>query len=157
MQFIEGDTVANDAKIAIVVARFNNFINKNLLEGTVDTLTRIGQVQNKNLTIVRVPGAYESLLTTHLLANSKKYNGIIVLGTIIRGQTLHFELIAKECSSYLISVSIKTQIPVSFGILVTETIEQAIERAGTKYGNKGIEAALTILEMINVIKHICSN
>lgn len=154
MQVIEGQVAAPKAKVAIIVARFNHFINDSLVEGALDALKRIGQVEDKNITIIKVPGAYEIPLTAKAVAESKKYDAIVALGTVIRGSTAHFDYVAGESSSGLISVSVEHTIPVGFGILTTENIEQAIERAGTKAGNKGSEAALTALEMYNTLKSI---
>jgi len=117
-------------------------------------LKRIGQVADDNITVVWVPGAYELPLTVKSLVNTQQYDAVIALGTVIRGGTAHFEYVAGDCSSGLASIAVNSEIPVSFGVLTTESIEQAIERAGTKMGNKGAEAALTALEMINVIKAI---
>lgn len=156
MNVIEGVVATHNACIAIAIARFNNFINDSLLSGAVDALKRIGQVIDENITVVWVPGAYELPLVTRALAESGKFDAIIALGTVIRGGTTHFEFVAGECSSGLSSVAMNNRIPVSFGVLTTESIEQAIERAGTKAGNKGAEAALTALEMINIIKAIRS-
>lgn len=154
MNVIEGVIATPDARIAIVIARFNQFINDSLLDGAIDALKRIGQVKDDNITVVWVPGAYELPLATRALANSKKYDAVVALGTVIRGSTAHFEYVAGECSSGLSSVAVNSVLPVAFGVLTTESIEQAIERAGTKAGNKGAEAALTALEMINVLKAI---
>nr|WP_218057065.1 6,7-dimethyl-8-ribityllumazine synthase [Gilliamella apicola] len=154
MQTIEGKVAAPKATVAIVVARFNHFINDSLVNGAIDALTRIGQVDDKNITVIWVPGAYEIPLATKVAAQSKKYDAIVALGTVIRGSTAHFDFVAGESSSGLLSASLDNTIPVGFGILTTESIEQAIERAGTKAGNKGAEAALTALEMLNIIKAI---
>lgn len=154
MQTVTGQVAASNAKVAIIVARFNQFINESLVNGAVDALTRIGQVDEKNITIIWVPGAYEIPLTAKVAAQSKKYDAIVALGTVIRGSTAHFDFVAGESSSGLLSASLDHTIPVGFGILTTESIEQAIERAGTKAGNKGAEAALTALEMLNIIKAI---
>ena len=154
MKVIEGVVATPNARVAIAIARFNNFINDSLLQGAIDALKRIGQVADDNITVVWVPGAYELPLTARVLANTGKYDAVIALGTVIRGGTAHFEYVAGEASSGLGSVSLNTEIPVAFGVLTTESIEQAIERAGTKAGNKGAEAALTALEMINVLKAI---
>ena len=154
MNVIEGAVATPGARVAIAIARFNNFINDSLLDGAVDALKRIGQVSEDNITIIWVPGAYELPLAARTLANTQRYDAIIALGTVIRGGTAHFEYVAGECSSGLASVAMTSEIPVTFGVLTTESIEQAIERAGTKAGNKGAEAALTALEMINVIKAI---
>ena len=151
MKVLEGTVAAPNAKIAVVIARFNSFINESLLEGAVDALKRIGQVQDGNITLVRAPGAYELPLVARRLADSKKYDAIVALGTVIRGGTAHFEYVAGEASSGLGQVAMQADIPVAFGVLTTENIEQAIERAGTKAGNKGAEAALVALEMINLL------
>lgn len=154
MNVIEGVVATPEARVAIAIARFNNFINDSLLDGAVDALKRIGQVADDNITVVWVPGAYELPLAVRALANSGRYDAVVALGTVIRGGTAHFEYVAGECSSGLSSVAMNAEIPVAFGVLTTESIEQAIERAGTKAGNKGAEAALTALEMINVLKAI---
>ncbi len=151
MKVLEGTVAAPNAKIAVVIARFNSFINESLLEGAVDALKRIGQVQDDNITLVRAPGAYELPLVARRLADSKKYDAIVALGTVIRGGTAHFEYVAGEASSGLGQVAMQADIPVAFGVLTTENIEQAIQRAGTKAGNKGAEAALVALEMSNLL------
>ncbi|NKI75000.1 6,7-dimethyl-8-ribityllumazine synthase [Dickeya sp. CFBP 2040] len=156
MNIIEGVVAAPNARVAIAIARFNHFINDSLLEGALDALKRIGQVKEENVTVVWVPGAYELPLAVRALANSQKYDAVVALGTVIRGGTAHFEFVAGECSSGLSQVAMNSDIPVAFGVLTTESIEQAIERAGTKAGNKGAEAALTALEMINVLHSIKS-
>ncbi|KAA1195532.1 6,7-dimethyl-8-ribityllumazine synthase [Photorhabdus heterorhabditis] len=154
MNVIKGVVAAPQARVAIAIARFNHFINDSLLDGAVDALERIGQVASENITVVWVPGAYELPLTVKTLVETQKYDAVIALGTVIRGGTAHFEYVAGECSSGLSNVAMTSEIPVAFGVLTTESIEQAIERAGTKAGNKGAEAALTALEMVNVINAI---
>ncbi|RWR00644.1 6,7-dimethyl-8-ribityllumazine synthase [[Pantoea] beijingensis] len=154
MKIIEAAVATPDARVAIVIARFNNFINESLLDGAIDALKRIGQVKDENITVVWVPGAYELPMTARAIAKAGKHDTVIALGTVIRGGTAHFEYVAGEASSGLASVAMNSDIPVAFGVLTTENIEQAIERAGTKAGNKGAEAALTALEMINVLKAI---
>ncbi|EDB2261854.1 6,7-dimethyl-8-ribityllumazine synthase [Salmonella enterica] len=154
MNIIKANVAAPDARVAITIARFNQFINDSLLDGAVDALTRIGQVKDDNITVVWVPGAYELPLATEALAKSDKYDAVVALGTVIRGGTAHFEYVAGGASNGLASVAQDSGVPVAFGVLTTESIEQAIERAGTKAGNKGAEAALTALEMINVLKAI---
>ena len=154
MKVLEGSVAAPNAKVAVAIARFNSFINESLLEGAIDALKRIGQVKDENITIVRAPGAYELPLVARRLAESKKFDAIVALGTVIRGGTAHFEYVAGEASSGLGKVAMDAEIPVAFGVLTTENIEQAIERAGTKAGNKGAEAALTALEMVNLIQQI---
>lgn len=154
MNIIEANVAAPDARVAITIARFNNFINDSLLEGAIDALKRIGQTKDENITVVWVPGAYELPLAAGALAKTGKYDAVIALGTVIRGGTAHFEYVAGGASNGLAHVAQDSEIPVAFGVLTTESIEQAIERAGTKAGNKGAEAALTALEMINVLKAI---
>lgn len=156
MKVLEGAISAPNARIAVIVARFNSFINESLLEGALDALKRIGQVKDENITLVRVPGAYELPLVARRLAQSKNYDAIIALGTVIRGGTAHFEYVAGEASSGLGQVAMQADIPVAFGVLTTENIEQAIERAGTKAGNKGAEAALVALEVVNLLEQIKS-
>ena len=151
MKVIEGVIPAPQAKIAIVVSRFNSFINDRLVEGALDTLKRQGQIADENITIVKVPGAVELPLAAKRLAKSKQFDGIVALGCVIRGGTAHFEYVSGECAKGLAQVALDAEIPVAFGVLTTENIEQAIERAGTKAGNKGVEAALSTLEMINVM------
>jgi len=150
---LEGIYEGEGVKIGIVVSRFNIFITQKLLEGALDTLRR-HKVSEENIYITWVPGAFEIPLIAKKLAETKKFDAILCLGTIIRGATPHFEYIAAETSKGIAQVMLETGIPVIFGILTTDTIEQAIERAGTKVGNKGAEAALAALEMINLIKKI---
>ena len=154
MKVIEGNVPAPEAKIAIVISRFNSFINESLLAGAIDSLKRFGQVSEDNITIVRVPGAVELPLITKRVAATKQFDAIIALGTVIRGGTPHFEFVAGECNKGLAQVAMDYDIPVAFGVLTTDTIEQAIERAGTKAGNKGSEAALSALEMVNVLHQV---
>jgi len=135
MNIIEGGVAAPNAKIAIVISRFNSFINEQLLAGAVDTLKRTGQVKDENITVVRMPGAVELPLVAQRVAAAKKYDAIIALGTVIRGGTPHFEFVANECNKGLAQVSLEYSVPVAFGVLTTDSIEQAIERAGTKMGN----------------------
>ncbi|WP_443092552.1 6,7-dimethyl-8-ribityllumazine synthase [Basfia succiniciproducens] len=154
MKVLEGGLAAPNAKVAVVVARFNSFINDSLVEGAVDALKRIGQVKDENITLIRVPGAYELPLAVRRLADSKKYDAIVALGTVIRGGTAHFEYVAGGASNGIGHVSLESNVPVAFGVLTTENIEQAIDRAGTKSGNKGAEAALVALEMVNLLAQI---
>lgn len=154
MKIIEGGLAAPQAKIAIVISRFNSFINEQLLSGAVDTLKRTGQIADDNITVVRVPGAVELPLATKRVAASKKHDAIIALGTVIRGGTPHFDFVANECNKGLAQVSLEFDTPVAFGVLTTDSIDQAIERAGTKMGNKGSEAALSALEMVNVMAEL---
>ena len=154
MNVIEGVVATPNARVAIAIARFNNFINDSLLSGAVDALKRIGQVSDDNITVVWVPGAYELPLATRALAESGKFDAVVALGTVIRGGTAHFEFVAGECSSGLSSVAMNSEIPVAFGVLTTESIEQAIERAGSKAGNKGFDAAIGAIEMISLSQNI---
>jgi len=134
-----------------VVSRFNDFINKRLLDGALDALSRHG-AEDENISIVKVPGSFEIPLMAQKLADSGKYDAIICLGAVIRGATPHFEYISAEVTKGIAKVTLDSGIPVSFGILTTDNIEQAIERAGTKSGNKGWDAALSAIEMVNVLK-----
>lgn len=149
----QGDLLARDLKFVIVAARFNDFIVESLVRGAVDTLKRHGATE-KNIELVRVPGAFELPLAAQRLAQSKHYQGIIALGAVIKGATPHFDYVCGECASGLSRVSQQTGVPVAFGVLTTDTIEQAIERAGTKAGNKGVDAALVALEMANLLPQL---
>ncbi|MGC9007308.1 MAG: 6,7-dimethyl-8-ribityllumazine synthase, partial [Sulfurihydrogenibium sp.] len=151
--FIEGKLTAEGIKFAIVVSRFNNLITERLLEGALDCILRHNGSQ-ENIDIVRVPGSFEIPLVAKKLAKSGKYDAVICLGAVIRGDTPHFDYVANEVTKGIAQVSLETEVPISYGILTTDTIEQAIERAGTKMGNKGFDAALTAIEMVNVIKQI---
>ncbi len=154
MKVIEGNIAAPEARVAIVVARFNSFINENLVDGALDVLKRQGLVPEDQITLVRVPGAVEIPLAVKKLAKSGKVDAIVALGCVIRGDTYHFELVANENSKGMAQVMLEYEIPVAFGVLTTDNVEQAIQRAGTKAGNKGAEAALSALEMINVLKNL---
>ena len=149
----EGKLQPRDAHFALLVSRFNGFVVESLLRGAVDALKRHG-AEEDDLHIVRVPGAFEMPLIAQRLAASKKYDAIIALGAVIRGGTPHFEYVAGECTKGLASVALKYDIPVAFGVLTVDTIEQAIERAGTKAGNKGVEAALSAIEMIDLLRNL---
>jgi len=150
---IEGNFVNCDAPYAIVVGRFNSFVTESLLEGALDTLKRHG-VTDDNITVVRIPGAYEMPLVAQRLATSGKYAAIIAIGAVIRGGTPHFDYVAGECSKGLATVSLQTNIPIAFGVLTVDSIEQAIERAGTKAGNKGADAALSAIEMVSLLNKL---
>lgn len=154
MQVIEAGLAAKGKKFAIVVARFNSFIVESLLEGALDTLKRVGDVAEQDIIVVRIPGAFELPLAVQKVAASGKYDGIIALGAVIRGGTPHFEYVAGECVKGIAQVSMQYSTPVAFGVLTVESIEQAIERAGTKMGNKGGEAAMSALEMVNVLAQL---
>ncbi|QJC28915.1 6,7-dimethyl-8-ribityllumazine synthase [Enterobacteriaceae endosymbiont of Plateumaris rustica] len=152
----ENIIVSKKVFIAIIIARFNEFINKNLLYAAIDTFQRIGMIKKDNITVIWIPGSYELPLTTKLIIKKKIYDGILTIGTIIKGDTLHFKYLSQSVCSQLLNLSVKNQIPISFGVLTTNNIEQAIERSGSKIGNRGTEAALTLLEMINISKKIKS-
>ncbi|WP_293442446.1 6,7-dimethyl-8-ribityllumazine synthase [Persephonella sp.] len=151
MRSIEGQLNAEGLKFAIVVGRFNNLITEKLLEGAVDCIIRHGGSE-ENITVIRVPGSFEIPLTAKKAAKTGRYDAVICLGAVIRGATPHFEYVASEVTKGIALVSLETEIPVSYGILTTDTLEQAVERAGTKMGNKGFDAALTAIEMVNVLK-----
>jgi len=154
MQVIEAGLAAKGKKFAIVVARFNSFIVESLLDGALDTLKRVGDVADDDITVVRIPGAFELPLAVQKVAASGQYDGIIALGAVIRGGTPHFEYVAGECVKGIAQVSMQFSVPVAFGVLTVESIEQAVERAGTKMGNKGGEAAMSALEMVNVLAQL---
>lgn len=151
MKTIEGDFLASGARFGIIVGRFNSFVVESLLSGALDTLRRHG-VQEDHITVVRVPGAFEIPLTAQRLAASNNYDALIALGAVIRGGTPHFDYVAGECSKGLAQVMMQQDLPVGFGVLTVDSIEQAIERAGTKAGNKGVEATLSTLEMVSLLR-----
>jgi len=153
MKTIEGDFSAVTAKFGIVVARFNSFVVEELLSGAIDALRRHG-VNQANITIIRVPGAYEMPLATKKAVDSGEYDAMIALGAVIRGGTPHFDYVAGECASGLAKVSLESGVPVAFGVLTTDTTEQAIERSGTKAGNKGADAAMSALEMVSLLRNL---
>ena len=147
----EGDYSANTARFAIVVARFNEFIVESLQEGAVKNLTRHG-VPVSNVSIFKVPGAFELPLVARRVARQRECDAIICLGAVIRGATPHFDYVASQCASGIARVSLDEDIPIIFGVLTTNTIEEAIERAGSKSGNKGSDAAMTALEMVSLLR-----
>lgn len=151
MKIYEGQLVAGDERFCIIIARFNDFIGAKLLDGAVDELKRHG-VKSENIDVVRVPGAFEIPVVAQKTAKSGKYSAIITLGAVIKGSTPHFDYVSAEVSKGVASVSLATGVPVIFGVLTTDSIEQAIERAGTKAGNKGSDAAKTAIEMVNLMK-----
>jgi 6,7-dimethyl-8-ribityllumazine synthase len=153
MKVLEGNLVANGSKIAIVAARFNEFIVSKLVSGCVDGLVR-HNVSDDDITLAWVPGAFEIPLMASKLAKSGKYDAVICLGAVIRGSTTHYDYVCSEVSKGIANVSLNTDIPVMFGVITTENIEQAIERAGTKAGNKGYDCAVGAIEMINLSKQI---
>ncbi len=153
IKIIEGQFNGAAATYAIVVSRFNAFIVESLQAAAIDTLQRHG-VSDAAITVIKVPGAFELPLVAQKAAKSGKYDAIIALGAVIRGSTPHFDYVCGECSKGLGQVSMQHEIPVAFGVLTVDTIEQAIERAGTKAGNKGADAAMTALEMVSVLRRL---
>lgn len=153
MTIIEGNLRTENAKYGIVVARFNEFINAKLLSGALDALKRHG-VQEEEIDIAWVPGAFEIPIIAQKMATSNKYEAIICLGAVIRGSTSHYDFVCNEVSKGIAHVSLNSNIPVMFGVLTTENIEQAIERAGTKAGNKGFEVAVGAIEMVDLMRKI---
>ena len=153
MNIFEGNIVAKDVKIGIVAARFNEFITSKLLSGAVDGLTR-HDVKEEQIDVAWVPGAFEIPLIAKKMAQSGKYDAVICLGAVIRGATTHYDYVCAEVSKGIAQISLQTGVPVMFGVLTTDTIEQAIERAGSKAGNKGFDCAAGAIEMINLLRRI---
>ncbi len=153
MKILEGELQAKGLKFAIVVSRFNDFITSKLLDGAKDALLRHG-AKEEDIDIARVPGSFEIPLIARKLASKGTYNAVICLGTVIRGATPHFEYVAAEVSKGVAAASMETGVPIAFGVITSDTIEQAVERAGTKSGNKGWDAAITAIEMAQLIKKI---
>ncbi|EEX75631.1 6,7-dimethyl-8-ribityllumazine synthase [Leptotrichia hofstadii] len=153
MRTFEGKFDGKDVRIAIVAGRFNEFITSKLVGGALDVLKR-NDVSEENIDIAWVPGAFEIPLIAKKLANTQKYDAIITLGTVIKGSTPHFDYVCAEVSKGVAQISLQSELPVIFGVLTTNNIEEAIERAGTKAGNKGADAAFSAIEMINLIKEI---
>ncbi len=149
----EGTFIAPQGRFALVVGRFNSFVVESLLQGAIDALVRHG-IKPDDLTIIRVPGAFEIPLAVQKIAKRDEFDAIIALGAVIRGGTPHFEYVAGECTKGLAQVSMEFGVPVSFGVLTVDSIEQAIERSGTKAGNKGAEAALSALEMVSLLAQL---
>ncbi len=150
---VEGMLTVTNARFCLVVARFNSFVVESLVEGAVDALRRHGADEN-DITIVRVPGAFELPLALEKIAARGEYDAIVALGAVIRGGTPHFDFVAGECTKGMAQTMLKHGLPIAFGVLTVDTIEQAIERAGTKAGNKGAEAALSAIEMVNLLRQI---
>ena len=150
---IEGDLNVRDARFAIIATRFNDFIVESLIKGAVHCLRQHGAT-DASIEIIRIPGAFELPVVARKLAESRRHDGIIALGAVIRGGTPHFDFVAGECISGISAVARDTGVPIGFGILTTDTIEQAIERAGSKAGNKGEEAALAVIEMVNLLRKL---
>jgi 6,7-dimethyl-8-ribityllumazine synthase len=153
IQTIEGALTVENAKFCLVVARWNSFVVESLLEGAIDALKRHG-AKDEEITIVRIPGAFEMPLVLEKIAAKGGYDAIVGLGAVIRGGTPHFDYVAGECVKGMAQVTLKHGIPVAFGVLTVDTIEQAIERAGTKAGNKGHEAAMSAVEMVNLLRQL---
>ena len=153
MKTLEGKLTAKNMKIAIVVARFNEFITSKLLSGCIDCLIR-HEAADEDLTVAWVPGAFEIPMAAKKLAESGKYDAVICLGAVIRGATPHFDYVCAEASKGIAQVSMQTGVPVAFGVLTTENIQQAVERAGTKAGNKGVDCAMTAMEMVTLFKEM---
>ena len=153
MKIYEGKLIGSNLKIGIVLSRFNDFVTSRLLDGAVDGLVRHG-VANDDIAVVRVPGAFEIPIMAKKLADLGKYDGIICLGAIIRGETPHFDFVAAECSKGIANVAISADIPIVYGVLTTDTVDQAIDRAGSKSGNRGFDAAMSLIELVNLGKNI---
>ncbi|HBG92706.1 MAG: 6,7-dimethyl-8-ribityllumazine synthase [Nitrospirae bacterium GWF2_44_13] len=153
MKILEGELQAKGLKFAIIVSRFNDFITSKLLDGAKDALLRHG-AKEEDIDIARVPGSFEIPLIAKKLASKGTYNAVICLGTVIRGATPHFEYVAAEVSKGVAAASMETGVPIAFGVITSDTIEQAVERAGTKSGNKGFDAAITAIEMAQLMKKI---
>jgi 6,7-dimethyl-8-ribityllumazine synthase len=153
---IQGELTAGGLRFAVVVSRFNSFITERLLQGALDGLIRAG-ADAKAITVARVPGAFEIPVAAKHLAQSGQYDAVLCLGTIIRGETPHFEYISAEASKGIAAAALESGVPVSFGILTVENLEQAVDRAGLKSGNKGFEAAMTAVEMANLVRKIKGN
>ena len=153
MKTFEGELQAKGLKFAIIISRFNDFIGSKLLDGAIDALTRHG-ASEQNIDIIKVPGAYEIPLTAKKVASKKKHDAMICLGAIIRGATPHFDYVAAEASKGIAQASLDTGIPIAFGVLTTDTIEQAVERAGAKSGNKGWDCAMVAIEMAQLFKKL---
>ena len=154
-EILEGNLDAHDLKFAIIVARFNSFITERLLEGAIDAFVRTGG-SRENIQIVRVPGSWEMPLVAAELARQKSHDAIVCLGAVIRGETPHFDYVAGNAASGLAHVAAETGVPVAFGVLTTNTVDQAIDRAGAKSGNKGFDAVMTAIEMANLLKALRS-
>jgi 6,7-dimethyl-8-ribityllumazine synthase len=150
---IEGELLARDLRFALVAARFNDFVVEPLVRGALDALRRHG-VSDKQIEIVRVPGAFDIPLAARKLALSRRYEALVALGAVIRGQTPHFDYVAGECAAGLARIALESGVPIAFGVLTTDTVEQAVDRAGGKAGNKGADAALVAIEMANLLRRL---
>ncbi len=152
-KIIEGELLARDLRFGFVAARFNDFVVESLIRGALDALKRHGAAE-KQVEIVRVPGAFDIPIVARKLALSRRFDALIALGAVVRGQTPHFEYVAGECASGLSRIALESGVPVAFGVLTTETMEQAVDRAGGKAGNKGADAALAAIEMANLLRRL---
>ena len=150
---IEGELLARDLRFAFVAARFNDFVVEPLIRGALDALKRHG-ASEKQIEIVRVPGAFDIPIVVRKLALSRRYDALIALGAVVRGQTPHFDYVAGECASGLARIALESGVPIAFGVLTTDTMEQAVDRAGGKAGNKGADAALAAIEMANLLRRL---
>ena len=150
---IEGELLARDLRFAFVAARFNDFVVEPLIRGALDALKRHG-ASEKQIEIVRVPGAFDIPIVARKLALSRRYDALIALGAVVRGQTPHFDYVAGECASGLARIALESGVPIAFGVLTTDTMEQAVDRAGGKAGNKGADAALAAIEMANLLRRL---
>jgi 6,7-dimethyl-8-ribityllumazine synthase len=150
---VEGELVARDLRFALVAARFNDFVVEPLLRGALDALRRHG-VNDKQMEIIRVPGAFDIPIVVRKLALSRRYEAVIALGAVIRGQTAHFDFVAGECAGGIARIALETGVPVAFGVLTTDTMEQAMDRAGGKAGNKGADCAVAAIEMANLLRRL---
>jgi 6,7-dimethyl-8-ribityllumazine synthase len=152
-KIIEGELLVRDLRFGVVITRFNDFVVEPLLRGALDALKRHGAT-DKQIEIVRVPGAFDLPVAARKLALSRRYEALIALGAVIRGQTPHFDYVAGECASGLARIALESGVPIAFGVLTTDTMEQAVDRAGGKAGNKGADAALAALEMANLLRRL---
>jgi 6,7-dimethyl-8-ribityllumazine synthase len=152
-KIIEGEMLARDLRFALVAARFNDFVVEPLIRGALDALKRHG-ASEKHIDIVRVPGAFDIPIVARKLAMSKRYDSLIALGAVVRGQTPHFDYVAGECASGIARIALESGVPIAFGVLTTDTVEQAVDRAGGKAGNKGADAAMAAIEMANLLRRL---
>jgi 6,7-dimethyl-8-ribityllumazine synthase len=152
-KIVEGELLARDLRFGLVVARFNDFVVESLVRGALDALKRHG-ASEKQIEIVRVPGAFDIPIAARKLALSRRYEALIALGAVIRGQTPHFDYVAGECAGGIARIALESGIPIAFGVLTTDTVEQAVDRAGGKAGNKGADAALAAIEMANLLRRL---
>jgi 6,7-dimethyl-8-ribityllumazine synthase len=153
LKTVEADLVARDLRVAIVAARFNDFVVARLIDGAVDALVRHG-ASEKNLELVRVPGSFDLPLVARRLAQSRRFDAVVALGAVVKGETAHFDHVAGQCAAGLARAALDSGVPVAFGVLTCDTFEQAIDRAGGKAGNKGADAALAALELANLLKRL---